>query len=212
MRALAARQPFRELLATAPGPVTVGIATVAATAAFNGLFFAHMPAYMASVLKYDPLTSVLSHTVGVVAHATAILGVGWLATRTAPRSMLLCGALVVAVLSLPFYHALSARSVPATVLLVLAGLAAALLNGTFACLLADLFPTRIRFTGVAFVFNVSFTLFSGTAPLVATSLIGALDSVAAPAWLMIACALLTAAGSLGLRRMGGHVLSDRSSS
>lgn len=212
MRALAARQPFRELLATAPGPVAVGIAAVAATAAFNGLFFAHMPAYMTSVLKYDSLTSVLSHTVGVVAHATAILGVGWLATRTAPRSMLLCGALVVAVLSLPFYHALSARSVPATVLLVVAGLAAALLNGTFACLLADLFPTRIRFTGVAFVFNVSFTLFSGTAPLVATSLIGALDSVAAPAWLMIACALLTAAGSLGLRRMGGHVLSDRSSS
>lgn len=212
MRALAARQPFRELLTTAPGPVAVGIAAVAATAAFNGLFFAHMPAYLTSVLKYDPLTSVLSHTVGVVAHATAILGVGWLATRMAPRSILVGGALVVAALSLPFYNALAARTLPATLLLVVAGLAAALLNGTFACLLADLFPTRIRFTGVALVFNVSFTLFSGTAPLVATSLIGALGSVTAPAWLMIACALLTAAGGLGLRRVGGHVLSARVSS
>ena len=38
-------------------------------------------------------------------------------------------------------------------------------------LLTDLFPTRIRFTGVALVFNISFTIFSGTAPLVATTLI-----------------------------------------
>ena len=54
---------------------------------------------------------------------------------------------------------------------MLAGLSAGLTNGSFAVLLTDLFPTRIRFTGVALVFNVSFTIFSGTAPLVATSLI-----------------------------------------
>ena len=54
---------------------------------------------------------------------------------------------------------------------MLAGLSAGLTNGSFAVLLTDLFPTRIRFTGVALVFNVSFTIFSGTAPLVATTLI-----------------------------------------
>ena len=54
-------------------------------------------------------------------------------------------------------------------LCTLAGLVAGLTNGSFAVLLTDLFPTRIRFTGVALVFNVSFTIFSGTAPLVATS-------------------------------------------
>ena len=54
---------------------------------------------------------------------------------------------------------------------MLAGLAAGLTNGSFAVLLTDLFPTRVRFTGVALVFNVSFTIFSGTAPLVATTLI-----------------------------------------
>ena len=55
-----------------------------------------------------------------------------------------------------------------TLLCVLAGICAGLTNGSFAVLLTDLFPTRIRFTGVALVFNVSFTIFSGTAPLVAT--------------------------------------------
>ena len=55
--------------------------------------------------------------------------------------------------------------------MLMAALVAGLVNGTFAVLLTDLFPTRIRFTGVALVFNVAFTLFSGTAPLVATTLI-----------------------------------------
>ena len=42
------------------------------------------------------------------------------------------------------------------------GLIAGLINGTYAVLLTDLFPTRVRFSGVALAFNISFTLFSGT--------------------------------------------------
>ena len=36
-------------------------------------------------------------------------------------------------------------------------------------LLTDLFPTRIRFSGVALVFNLDLTIFSGTSPLVAAT-------------------------------------------
>jgi hypothetical protein len=73
-------------------------------------------------------------------------------------------------------------------------------------ILTDLFPTRIRFSGVALGFNVAFTIFSGTAPLVATSLIRSSGSVTAPAFVMVACGLLTLVASLGLSREGGYVL------
>ena len=86
------------------------------------------------------------------------------------------------------------------------GLAAGLTNGSFACLLTDLFPTRVRFTGVALVFNISFTIFSGTAPLVATTMIRAMGTVRAPALLMIGCSLLALTGSIWVERYGGHVL------
>jgi len=89
-----------------------------------------------------------------------------------------------------------------------AGLAAGLTNGSFACLLTDLFPTRIRFTGVALVFNISFTIFSGTAPLVATTLIRDMGTVRAPALLMIGCSLLALTGSIWVERYGGHVLAE----
>ena len=71
-------------------------------------------------------------------------------------------------------------------------------------LLTDLFPTRIRFTGVALVFNVAFTLFSGTAPLVATTLVRDTGMSTAPAWVMIGCGVLTLLASVGLGRLGGQ--------
>jgi hypothetical protein len=95
-----------------------------------------------------------------------------------------------------------------TLLMVLAGLCASLVNGTFAVLLTDLFPTRIRFSGVALGFNVAFTIFSGTAPLVATSLIRSTGLATAPAFVMVACGLLTLVASVGLSRGGGYVLNE----
>ena len=63
-----------------------------------------------------------------------------------------------------------------------------------------------RSTGVALVFNISFTIFSGTAPLLATTMIREMGTVTAPALLMIACGLLALIGSIGTERNGGHVL------
>ena len=200
MKALASRQPFREVLRTHLAPVAIGIGALAATGGFNGLFFAHMAAYASGVLGYNPRAAIISQTTGVVVHALAILGVGALADRLAPRVLLRAGAVALVVLAFPFYSALAARTVSPTLLMILAGLCAALVNGTFAVILTDLFPTRVRFSGVALVFNVAFTLFSGTAPLVATSLIRSTGMSTAPAIVMVACGLLTLAASLALPR------------
>jgi MHS family proline/betaine transporter-like MFS transporter len=209
MKQLASREPFREVLATHLWRVAVGVSVLAATAGFNGLFFAHMAAYMSGVLRYDPRQAVVSQTVGVVVHALGILGVGRLADRVPPRLLLRAGSLALVVLAFPFYTALAGRSLHPTLLLVLAGVCASFINGTFAVLLTDLFPTRVRFSGVALGFNVAFTVFSGTAPLVATSLIRSTGLDTAPAFIMVACGLLTLTGSLGLPSSGGHVLAFR---
>jgi MFS family permease len=206
MRSLVSRLPFRDLLRTHATSVLVGCAMLAGTACFNGLFFSHLPAYLSGVLQYDPRQGVYSQTIGVVASALGILATGWMGDRIPPRYLLRLGVTLLVALAYPFYAALEARSANLTLLLVLAGLVAGLSNGSFACLLTDLFPTHIRFTGVALVFNVSFTIFSGTAPLAATVLIREMGTVTAPAVLMIGAGTLAIAGSLWLDRMGGHVL------
>jgi MFS family permease len=206
MKSLAVRQPFRELLRTNLVHVAIGCAVLAGTACFNGLFFSHLPAYLSGVLQYDARQAVLSQTFGVIASAAGILLTGWIGDRVPPRYLLRAGVTLLMVFAYPFYAALEARSVNLTLLCVAAGLCAGLTNGSFAVLLTDLFPTRIRFTGVALVFNVSFTLFSGTAPLVATTLIRDTGAVTSPWYLMAASSALALVGSLWVDRYGGSVL------
>src|SRR5581483_9751672 len=183
MKALAVRQPFIELLRRHPVNVVVGALLLAVTACFTGLFFSHLPAYLAAVLKYDPRQAVLAQTVGVIVHASAILLVGWIADRIAPTHLLRLCAVLLLVFAYPFYHALETRALDLTLILMIAGAIGGLTNGTFAVLLTDLFPTRIRFSGVALAFNISFTIFSGMSPLFATSLIKSTGNASSPAFL-----------------------------
>lgn len=212
MKALASRQPFREVLASHLPSVVLGVLIIAVTGCFTGLFFSHMPAYLSGVLGYDARLAVRAQTVGVVVHAAGILAIGWLANRLPPRAVNRVGACTLALLAYPFYAALAGQTLSLTLLLVLAGACASLVNGTFACLLTDLFPTRVRFSGVALAFNIAFTVFSGMTPLVATSLVQATGRATAPALVMVACGLLTLAGSFVPARRGGHVLAPVPSS
>ena len=207
MRALALRRPFRELLRTHTMNVLVGCGLLAPTACFTGLFFSHLPAYLTAVLHYDPRHAVSAQTVGVLVHAAAILLVGWLAERVRPRTLLRVGCVLLALLAYPFYRALDARALGLTAALAIAGACGGFTNGTFAVLLTDLFPTRIRFSGVALGFNVSFTIFSGMSPLAATTLIHDTGSVTAPAFLIMGAAILGLVAGAWAPRYGGNVLS-----
>jgi MFS family permease len=203
--AAAAKEPLGELVRTHPAQILVGIAAQAVTAVFAGLFFAYMPAYLTAVSQYDPSTAVFAQTYGVVLHAALIVYVGWLATRYPPYLLLRIGAVILAIGAYPFFAALNGHGLNIIVLMTIAALAGAFVNGTFAFVTADLFPTRIRFSGVAVVQNISQTAFGGTAPLVATALVRSLHSPRAPALVMIACGVLTFAGSFYAARQSGKV-------
>ena len=203
--AAASKEPIGELLRTHPGQLVIGIAVQAVTAVFAGLFFAYMPAYLTAVAGYDGPTAVFAQTYGVVLHAVLIVAAGALANQYPAYLLNRIGALALALGAYPFYAALSARSINILVLMTLAALAGALVNGTFAFVTADLFPTRIRFSGVAIVQNISQTVFGGTAPLIATALVRDLQSPIAPALVVAACGLLTCAGSFWAARAAGQV-------
>src|SRR5690606_19075589 len=54
-------------------------------------------------------------------------------------------------------------------------------NVVTAVLLCEVFPTRVRYTASAITYNVSYAVFGGTAPFVATYLISITDNQLAPA-------------------------------
>jgi len=207
MRSVASKKPFLELLKSHPGNVAVGVAALTATAGFNGLLFA-MPAFLPRVMGYTSVEAIEAQNVALIILSFGLLTVAWLGDRMPRRWLLGAGALLLVLLPVPFFTALANKSVNLMLLFAAAGVAASLVNGSMAGVVADLFPTRIRFSGVAVSFNLAFSIFSGSAPLAAAALVRALDSPAAPAYYMCGCAAITFLGSLFLHRYDGRILRD----
>jgi len=204
IRAVSTR-PVHELLHTHRWQVAAGMAAQCTTAGFNGLFFAHMPAYLAGVLRYPPQAAVFAQTYAVVLHALLILAIGWLALRVAPHLLLRTGTVILAAGAYPLYTALAGRSAELVLLLTLAAAAGALVNGTFAFVTADLFATRVRFSGIALAQNVTQSIFGGTTPLVATALIANVGTPTAPALYLVVCAAVGFVSSLAAPRFGREI-------
>ncbi|WP_233859403.1 MFS transporter [Paraburkholderia sp. HD33-4] len=75
----------------------------------------------------------------------------------------------------------------------------AVLSGVVtAPLMSEVFATRTRYTASAITYNLAYTLFGGTAPLVATWLISATGTNLSPAYYLIAMSIFAMIGGLAL--------------
>jgi MFS transporter, MHS family, proline/betaine transporter len=202
------KRPMVDLFKTQPSTVLVGIAALTATAGFNGLLFA-MPAFLPNVMGYTALEAIEAQNIGLAVLSVGLITMAWLGDRMPRRWILGFGSLLLMLLSFSFFNAAADHSVNLILLFVLAGVAASFCNGPMAGVIADLFPTRIRFSGIAVSFNLAFSIFSGVAPLAAAYLVKATGSPAAPAYYMTVCAAITFLSTLVLKRYDGRILGTR---
>ena len=209
LRNTAPKVPFVELFRSHPAQVLTGISAMVATAGFNGLLFA-MPAYLPIAMGYTSIEAIRAQNVCLVILSFGLLTAAWLGDRIPRRRILCVGSLTLSLLSIPFFNAAASHSVGLLLLFAGAGVAASMVNGPMCGIAADLYPTRIRFSGVAISFNLAFSIFSGIAPLAAALLQRYTGSPAGPAYYMCFCGVLTFVGSLFLHRYDGRILQDGS--
>jgi MHS family proline/betaine transporter-like MFS transporter len=143
--------------------------------------------------------------VGIAALSFGLLVIAWLGDHVPHRGVLAAGAVLLLVGCWLWYMAAIEHTAPLIVLLVLAAVGSSLTTGVFGTVVGHLFPARVRYTGVALAYNVSFTAFSGAAPLLATVAISATGSAAAPALVTGSSAALALLGSLWIKRHGRRV-------
>jgi MHS family proline/betaine transporter-like MFS transporter len=199
--------PIAELLRGYPVAVIVGVGILAVVAGFNGLLFA-LPAFLPQTMGYEAVHAIEAQNVGLVVMSVVLLATAWLSDRVSRRTLALVGSALLVLLSWPFFVAAQERSMNLIQLLALAGIAGGICAGTVIAIAADLFPTRIRFSGVALSFNLAFTFFSGLAPVVAALLARSSGVPATAAYYMIGCAALSFGAALFLRRYDGRILAD----
>lgn len=81
---------------------------------------------------------------------------------------------------------------------IMMAIGAVVCNVVTAVLLSEQFPTRVRYTASALCYNVAYTVFGGTAPLIATWLIDVTDNSLSPAFYLLVISLLALWGGLKL--------------
>src|SRR5262249_36832897 len=85
----------------------------------------------------------------------------------------------------------SGTVIAASVALMVFALTNGCIQGAMTAALADMFPPRLRFSGMAIGFNLTLALFGGTAPMVATWLIEATGGLTAPPCYLVVIAAVT---------------------
>lgn len=206
MKDAPAKFPVAELLSKYSLPLLVGIGVSAGTVAFNAVLFALLPVYLTNILKYNAVDVAGALNIALLFYAGGLLIVGWLGDRIPREWIVRLGAALLLILAFPFFSMLVDHRGSLALWLSLAALAGSLLAGIFACVLADLFPTRVRYTGSALGTNLSSAVLGGFGPLLSTWLISVTGSPSAPAAYVVGLCAIALVASLWLPRYAGQIL------
>jgi hypothetical protein len=166
---------------------------------------ADVPAYFTSVLGYDAKVVSVAQNIGILISAVVIFVTGWAADRIAARYLHRFGSIMILCFAYPLYHLIVQRTIDPIFAFMALGSLAGIVGGAYAYLLVNLFPTRIRFTGVALALNLSTVLFTALTPLGTTVLLNATSMKEAPGMVIAIVACLAIAAGLLLKSAGGNI-------
>jgi MFS family permease len=193
--------PVRELLREHGKSVLTAAAVVAVVGGFNGMLYGFIPAYLVQSLHYSPSQTALAMTTALLVSSAGLIVAGWAGDYLPRHLVLRVGSSLLALTVIPLWSLITAGSDHLVLLMALLSLAFAISSGIWPSIVANLFPTRVRFSGIALSYNLSITILSGFAPLVASATIGWTGMLAAPAIYIAACTLLTFSSTFFIPRV-----------
>ena len=164
-----------------------------------------MPTYAVQNLK---LPSYAGYLGGIISGIITLIGApfaGKLADRIGCVKVMFSASVVAMVVAFPLFLILVASPSVAvlTIVQVVLGILMAAYFGPLPALLADMFPTNIRTTGMSIAYNVGVTLFGGFAPLILAWLVSTTGSLLAPNYYYIVIALISLIGLVNARQRFG---------
>jgi MFS family permease len=169
--------------------VLAGLFITALCAAIVTSLFLFTPAYFTKVLHLPANAYVWERTIAIALGSCLSIFFGYMTDLINVKKLVMLLALVTLVLAYPifviyvYYPQLYVVSFIASAILL--GFSA----GIIPRLLSELFPTQIRYSGIAVSYNLGFAIFGGLTPFISLSLIYYTGWVTIPALYLIAVAL-----------------------
>ena len=201
--------PVRQMFATYRRSIVIAFGVTCLNAVGFYLILSYMPTYLITELHMGHTESFMATSVSLVVYIGLIFLMGQLSDRFGRKTALIAASVLFILLTVPLFSLLEGSSLVAIILIQIAfGALLTINDGTLPCFLSEIFPTKVRYSGFAFSFNTANALFGGTAPFVATWLISVTGSKMAPAWYLVAAAIVALVAMLASRETSGEPLAD----
>ncbi|MCE0721862.1 MULTISPECIES: MFS transporter [Legionella] len=177
-----------------------GVALTWLDAVITCLLFLYLPTYLTSILHYSKETINIINTFALILSSILFVGLGWLSDHFGRRIFLLIGSFSFIFLGYAFFYLLALQQVSYVVIVMIAvSLLSACISGIYTCTIIELFPTTVRYTGMALSYNIGYAIFGGLTPLIATSLIDITGNILSPSFYLIISAIVCFLGALSLK-------------
>lgn len=184
-------------------PFIQGVSILCLGAVSMFLLFVYMPIYLVNFKIHQFIQAdkvQLLNTVGLSVFSVFMLLFGYLSDYFGRKKLIIIGSFLLLVLPYPLFSVLLNSSFQMALFsLIILSFSFSLVASSYGAMLAELFPPKIRYTGVGLAYNVAFAAFGGTTPLIATSLIKITNNPLMPAYYLMLFAGLSLLGTLTIR-------------
>ena len=194
-----AKLPFFELFKKSWKTVVLGgVATMSTGSSFN-LIVAFGLTYGTQALNISRNEMLVIVLIACAVCIVLLPLFGWLSDRIGRRPVILGGIIAEAVVAFPMFWLMDTQTfIGALVGYLLMMTAFAANYGPIATFLAELFGTKVRYSGLSISYMLSGVLGSAMTPIVTTWLLSATGTGSSVAWYMIGTALLSGVALLAL--------------
>ncbi|WP_274872222.1 MFS transporter, partial [Serratia marcescens] len=183
--------------------ILIGIGRMMGWSAAGYTFLVVMPSYLQTSLHATFQQALVATVLANVGFALTILPAGIISDRLGRKTVMLTAVAAVILFTFPLLHLLqdaqSSLWVKGLAVLI-AGAVVGLLAGPGPAMLAEMFPTRVRYTGLGLAYSLSNAVFSGSAGLIITGLIKQTGNIDIPAYYVVATSVVSLFALMTLRR------------
>ena len=172
------------------GPILRLGGLVVALNVVNYTLLTYMPTYLETSIGLSTDTSLVVPIIGMLAMMVFLPFAGLLSDRIGRKPMWWASLIGLFIAGVPMFMLMSTSVAGAVIGFAVLGLLYVPQLATISAMFPAMFPTQVRFAGFAIAYNVSTSLFGGTAPAVNDWLVNATGDNLVPAYyMMLACVI-----------------------
>lgn len=185
------RIPFLALMKKAKSNVIQGTLLVA-TGSVTVFIYLYCPQYLHQYLNYDFNTMMRINTFGTLLLNIFILIGGVLVDRFGPRHLYLIITSLLIIMIWPLFALFQLKTISSVMLsYFIFSTLFGIIPACYTSILCNLFPTSVRYSGIALCYNFAYAIFGGLSPVICTLAIHAFNSILAPAYYIMAVAAMS---------------------